>query len=283
MPPRAAPTARQQRLGAELRKMREQAGLSATEAGRLISADRSRISNVEAGRLGVSSERIRTLAGLYQCPDGAYVDALVRIAEERGKGWWEQFRGTLATSMLDLAELEYRATSLTVMQVVYIPGLLQTEEYAASLFRNTVPPLSPIEVDRRVAHRMSRKCIVQRTPTTPCTFVVHEAALRMIHPGREGQRRQLDRLLEVSTYEGIELQVIPFSHGSFPGANSSCTYATGPVPQLDTVQIDTAHGSLFLDAESHLENYRFILRYAKKTSLSPKDSGDFIRSVANQL
>ncbi|WKU42645.1 helix-turn-helix transcriptional regulator [Streptomyces sp. VNUA116] len=283
MPPRAAPTARQQRLGAELRKMREQAGLNAAEAGRLISADRSRISNIEAGRLGVSSDRIRTLAGHYQCPDAAYVDALVHLAEERGKGWWEQFRGTLATTMLDLAELEYRATSLTVMQVVYIPGLLQTEEYAASLFRNTVPPLSPIEVDRRVAHRMSRKCIMQRTPATPCTFVVHEAALRMIHPGREGQRRQLDRLLDVSTYEGIELRVIPFSHGSFPGANSSCTYATGPVPQLDTVQIDTAHGSLFLDAEPHLENYRSILRYAKKTSLSPKDSRDFIRSVANQL
>ncbi|MCC3774606.1 helix-turn-helix transcriptional regulator [Streptomyces sp. UNOB3_S3] len=283
MPPRAAPTARQQRLGAELRKMREQAGLSAGDAGRLIGADRTRISNIEAGRLGVSSERIHTFATIYRCPDGEYVDALVRMAEERHKGWWEQFRGILTTTMLDLAELEYHATSLTVMQFVYIPGLLQTEEYALSLFRNAVPPLNAIEVDRRVSHRMNRKCVTRRAPATPCTFVVHEAALRMIHPGREGQRRQLDRLIEVSAYEGVTVRVIPFSHGSFPGANSSCTYATGSVPRLDTIQIDTAHGSLFLDTESHLENYRSILRHAKETSLPPKDSRDFIRSVAKQL
>ncbi|MGI5339535.1 helix-turn-helix domain-containing protein [Streptomyces sp. CA-181903] len=283
MPPRTAPTARQQRIGAELRRMREQAGLNVAEAGRLISADRSRISNIEAGRLGVSAERIRTFADLYACPDGAFVETLVRMAEERHKGWWEQFRGTLATTMLDLAELEYHATSLTVMQFAYIPGLLQTEEYAASLFRNTVPPLSSVEVERRVSHRMSRKCVMQRTPATPCTFVIHEAALRMIHPGKEGQLRQLDRLLEMSTHGGITIHVIPFSHGSFPGANSSCTYAAGPVPRLDTVQIDTAHGSLFLDTDEHLENYRCILRHAKKTALSPKGSRDFIRSIANQL
>lgn len=283
MPPRAAPTARQQRLGAELRKMRDQSGLSPAEAGRELGADRTRISNTEAGRLGLSGERIRTFASIYACPDAEYVNGLVAIAEERGKGWWEEYRGTLSASALDLAELEYHASSLTVLQFVYIPGLLQTEEYARSLFGNTVPPLAPIEVERRVSHRMQRKCVMQRRPATPCTFVIHEAALRMLHAGTDGQRRQLERLNEVSTHEGVTIRVIPFAAGSFPGANTSATYAAGAVPKLDTVQIDTAHGSLFLDAESHLENYRSILGYAKKTSLSPKDSRDFVRNIANQL
>ncbi|PSJ29841.1 transcriptional regulator [Streptosporangium nondiastaticum] len=283
MPPRTAPTGRQQRLGAELRRMREQAGLSPLDAGRELGADRTRISNTEAGRLGLSAERIRTFARIYSCPDSKYVDALVAMADERGKGWWEEYRGALSPSTLDLAELEYHASSLTVLQLAYIPGLLQTEEYARSLFLNTVPPLAKVDVERRVSFRMQRKCVMQRTPATPCTFVVHECALRMLHAGVDGQRRQLDRLIEVSSHEGVTVRVIPFAAGSFPGANTSATFAEGVVPKLDTVQIDTAHGSLFLDAEAHLENYRSILRYAKKTALAPKESRDFIRNIANQL
>ncbi|MCC3768095.1 helix-turn-helix transcriptional regulator [Streptomyces sp. UNOC14_S4] len=283
MPPRTTPTGRQQRLGAELRKMREQAGVTPPDAGRELGVDRTRISNTEAGRLGLSEERVRAFARIYACPDEKYVDALVAMAEERGKGWWEEYRGYLSPSVLDLAELEYHATSLTVLQFAYIPGLLQTEDYARSLFRNTVPPLTQVEVERRVSHRMQRKCVMQRDLATPCTFVIHEAALRMLHTDVDGQRRQLDRLVEISSHEGVTIRVIPFAAGSFPGANTSATYAGGPVPRLDTVQIDTAHGSLFLDAEAHLENYRSILGYAKKTSLPPKESREFIHTVAKQL
>ncbi|MFI1798225.1 Scr1 family TA system antitoxin-like transcriptional regulator [Streptomyces sp. NPDC020379] len=283
MPPRAAPTARQRRLGSELRKMREHAGLSVADAGKELGADRTRISNTEAGRLGVSAERVRTLAHIYAAPDPAYVDALADMAEERGKGWWEESRGTLSTGALDLAELEHHAISLTVLQVVYIPGLLQTEEYARAVFGQAVPELQPLDVQRRVSYRMQRKRVIERNPATPCTFVVHEAALRMIFPGVDGQRRQLERLVEMSDQQGVSIRVIPFAAGAFPGASASLTYAAGPVPQLDTVALDTAHGSVFLDAEAHLENYRSILRSTLETSLASSEARDFIRKIAKQL
>ncbi|MFC0599902.1 Scr1 family TA system antitoxin-like transcriptional regulator [Streptomyces palmae] len=284
MPPRKAPTARQRRLAAELRKMREHAGLTIGDAAQLLSTDRTTISNIESGRFGVSADRVRTWSTNYACPDAAYVNALASMAEERGKGWWEQHRTTLSTSALDLAELEYHARSLTVFQVVYVPGLLQTEEYARALFSQTVPELSAIEVQRRVSHRMQRKCILERSPQgTECTFIIHEAALRMLFAGQDGQRRQLDRLAELSEQDRITIRIIPFSAGAFPGANSSLTYASGPVPQLDTVSLDTAHGSLFLDAENHLENYRSILRRTLKVSLAPNESRDFIHTMAKQL
>ena len=283
MPPRAAPTARQRRLGAELRKMREHCGLTVADAGKEFGADRTRISNIEAGRIGISAERLRTLANIYACPDRECVDALARMTEERGKGWWEEYRETLSTGALDLAELEYHAVRLTVLQVVYIPGLLQTEEYARSLFGQTVPELSPMDVQRRVSFRMQRKRVIERNPATPCTFVIHEAALRMLFPGVDGQRRQLERLAEMSDHDAISVRIIPFAAGAFPGANSSLTYAAGPVPKLDTVSLDTAHGSVPLDAESHLENYRSILLRTIKTSLTPKESRDFIHKIAKQL
>ncbi|WP_217146255.1 helix-turn-helix transcriptional regulator, partial [Streptomyces sp. AC627_RSS907] len=122
MPPRKAPTARQRRLATELRKMRERAGLSISDAAQLLSTDRTTVSNIESGRFGVSADRVRAWSTHHACPDPKYVDALARMAEERGKGWWEQYRGTLSTSALDLAELEHNARSLTVLQVVYVPG-----------------------------------------------------------------------------------------------------------------------------------------------------------------
>ncbi|WP_217196011.1 Scr1 family TA system antitoxin-like transcriptional regulator [Streptomyces buecherae] len=284
MPPRKAPTARQRRLATELRKMRERAGLSISDAAQLLSTDRTTVSNIESGRFGVSADRVRAWSTHHACPDPKYVDALARMAEERGKGWWEQYRGTLSTSALDLAELEHNARSLTVLQVVYVPGLLQTEEYSRALFSQTVPELSTIEVQRRVSHRMQRKCIMEREPLpTNCTFVIHEAALRMLFAGQDAQRRQLDRLVESSELECITIHVIPFAAGAFPGANSSLTYAAGPVPQLDTVSLDTAHGSLQLDAENHLENYRSILRRTLNVALSPEESRDFIHNIAKQL
>ncbi|MET9292536.1 Scr1 family TA system antitoxin-like transcriptional regulator [Streptomyces sp. NPDC003077] len=283
MPPRAVPSARQQRLGTELRKMREHAGLNAGEAGHALGADRTRISNIEAGRVGVSAERIRALANIYACADHAYVDALVAMAEERVRGWWEEYHGVLATSALDLAETEHHAQSLTVIQVVYIPGLLQTEEYARALFTQAVPELTPIEVQRRVSYRMRRKCILERERPTPCTFVIHEAALRMLFAERGGQARQLQRLLEIADQGAVAIRVIPFSAGGFPSAHTALTYATGPVPKLDTASLDTPHGSLLLDAETHLENYRRIMQRTLAASRDPKESQDFIRTIMKEL
>src|SRR4051794_20205187 len=99
--PRTAPTARQRRLGTELRKMREHAGMNVAQAAQQLGVDRTRISNTEAGRFGVSEERVRALAGIYSCGDQAYVDALVAMAAERVQGWWEEYRGKLSVSSLD--------------------------------------------------------------------------------------------------------------------------------------------------------------------------------------
>src|SRR6478735_5854932 len=76
MPPRDNPTARQARLGCELRKLREQAGRTAREAAGLISTDQSKISHMEAGRIGISEARIRRLASFYACDDAVLIEAL---------------------------------------------------------------------------------------------------------------------------------------------------------------------------------------------------------------
>ncbi len=134
MPTRTTPTVRQQRLGAELRKMRLAAGATTEYAAGLLGIDRTRISNMEGGVRAVSPDRVRTLACNYACPDESYVEALVAMAANRERGWWERYRGTLAAGMLDIAELEWHAVRISTTQTVHVPGLFQTEDYARAVF-----------------------------------------------------------------------------------------------------------------------------------------------------
>lgn len=283
MPSRKAPTARQRRLGAEMRKMRERTGLTLTEAAAMLGTDRTTVSNIESGRFGVSAGRVRTWAAHYGCSDMAYVDALAEMARERISGWWEDYRGELTSGALDLAELEYHAAGFRSVEIMHIPGLLQTEDYARAVFMETVPPPSPARQRRLLSHRLKRRDVLDRVDRPHCMFLIHEAALRMTYGGSAVASSQLDHLLKQSDRDNVVIRVIPFAAGGFPHASSSAHYVYGPVPQLDTVQTDTATGSRFLDAETSLENWRVALDRTQERSLDPEKSRDFIRTIALQV
>ena len=122
MPPRENPTARQVRLGVELRKLRERAGRTAREAAAMLGTDQGKISHIESGRIGVSEERIRRLAAFYECTDEALLSALCAMARERrGQFWWDEYRGKLAPRYLDIAELEHHAV-VKAGELFYIPA-----------------------------------------------------------------------------------------------------------------------------------------------------------------
>ncbi|MFJ8888008.1 helix-turn-helix domain-containing protein [Streptomyces sp. NPDC102402] len=282
MPPRKLLTVRQRRFGSELRRLREHAGLTLAQAAERLGADRTTISNTESGRFGVSPQRVRAWAEHYKCPDGAYVDALVAMAAERGSGWWEHYRGELADDALDLAELEHHAAAIRSVQVMYMPGLLQTEAYARSVFAEGVPPPSPARQRRLLSHRLQRRDVLDRLDPPICTFLIHEAALRMTYGSPAVVRSQLGHLIQESERGNVTVKVIPFAAGGFPFASSSAHYVHGIVPQLDTVQVDTATGSSFLDAETSLVNWRVALDRTEERSLDPVSSRDFIRRIAQQ-
>lgn len=281
--PRTTPTARQQRLGAELRKLRERAGMNVAQAAQQLGVDRTRISNTEAGRFGVSEERVRAFAAIYSCGDQPYVDALVAMATERGRSWWEEYREKMAASALDLAQLEFKAVSLRAVQIMHIPGLLQTEDYAKALFSIAEPQPTAAQLRISVSFRLKRRDVLDRDDPLPCTFLIHEAALRMEFGGSKVARAQLERVLEASERDNVTVRAIPFSVGGFPNAGVSAAYVRGAVPQLDTVQLDAPTGVMFLDGETHLANYRRILDRTEELSLTPQDTRDFIHAIAHRL
>lgn len=276
---RSEPTARQLRLAVELRRLRDAAGLTAREAATLLGVTAPVVSQIESGIAGVSEKRLRRLASHYACTDAEFIDALVVMATDRTRGWWEEYRGLLPTSFLDLSELEHHARFLRHVAILYVPGLLQTEDYTRAVFSDRIPELTEEEIDLRVRHRMRR----QQEVAVPYEAVVHEAALRIRVGDRAISKAQLTRLLELSEAGHVTLRVIPFDLDGFALAASAMTYVSGPVPKLDTVARDAPHGTVFIDAEAQLSAFRRLFRKVEDVSLEPERSRDFIHRLSKEL
>ncbi|WP_121712192.1 helix-turn-helix transcriptional regulator [Streptomyces sp. E5N91] len=283
MPPRSHATGRQVRLGAELRRLREAAGLKAREVAGLLNSTSAQISQMELGFAGVSEERVRRLAAHYACTDEALIDALVAMATDRTRGWWEAYRGVLPPVFQDTAEVEHHATYLREVVITHVPGLLQTADYARALYTYVHPGLPESELIPRVEHRMKRSGVVAGANATPYETLIHECALRVRVADRGVCRAQLQRILDQIEEGHANVRVIPFDQDGFGGAGISMMYAGGSVPQLDTGLRDAPTGVAFIDAAAQLKQLRTLLHRMQGASLSPTASRDFIHRMTKEL
>ncbi|MFF9125940.1 helix-turn-helix domain-containing protein [Streptomyces sp. NPDC014889] len=270
------------RLATELRRLREAAGLNARQAAALLGVNPAQITHIESGLAGVSEQRLRRLASHYACTDEEFVNALVAMATDRTRGWWEEYRGSLPTPFLDLAELEHYATYLREVALLYVPGLLQTEDYARAVYSYRVPELPADETELRVRHRAERRVILADT-AVPYEAVIHEAALRIRVGDRTAARAQLAQILELSHADQATVRIIPFDLDGFAGATSTMKYAGGLVPKLDTVVRDGPNGTSFVDSEAQLAAFRTLFRKVESVSLDPARSRDFIHRLTKEL
>ncbi|MFF4751604.1 helix-turn-helix domain-containing protein [Streptomyces sp. NPDC002514] len=282
MPPRSNPTARQVRLGTELRRLREAAGLKARDTAAFLNSTSGQMSHVELGIAAVSAERVRRLAAYYACTDDALIDALVAMATDRTRGWWEEYRGVLHPVFLDTAETEHHATSLREVVITYVPGLLQTADYARAVYAYAQPELPESELTPWVEHRMRRRAVIEGDSPTSYETLIHECALRVRVSDRSVWRAQLQQILDRIEQEHVTVRVIPFEQDGFGGAGISMMYVCGPVPKLDTGLRDAPTGVAFIDAEAQLKQLRTLFLRMRAASLDPIASRDFIHRLAKE-
>lgn len=269
MPPRSNPSERQRRLGLELRKLRTGAGLSGDRAGALLDADRTRISNIEAGRIDVSRNRLYKLLREYGCPDGAYFDGLMEMAQEAGKGWWDDFRDVLPRSALDLVELEDRCTDIRMHEPLFIPGMFQTEDYAYAVTMATGRDRD--RIDRYVEFRMARQRVLTNPEAVPYHAVVHEAALRVHTGGTRTMRKQLLRLIEIARLPNVTLQIFPFEQGAYAAFSRPFILFGGATRELDTVYLEHPLHTAFLGDGEQNDEYGKMFERLSELALAPVD------------
>lgn len=266
---RANPTYRQRRFGAEVRAMREGAGLTAARAAEVMGMNASHISTVEAGRTSLSSDRLYRLAAATGSEDSTYVDALAELGSASGKGWWTEYRDRVRPSLLDLAELEDGAAEVVCYEPFFVPGLLQTESYASVIHRQGYAPAQTAEHDLAVEFRVARQRILRGENPPRIHAIVHEAALHPSYGDGRVMRDQLVRLIELSRLPHVSVQVLPFD-GPVP-FGTSFTMLLPPVKRLGTVIVAHVERSLYLGDVEALARYTGLFARLRNTALPPVD------------
>jgi transcriptional regulator with XRE-family HTH domain len=210
------PTVRRRRLGSELRKLREQKGMTAEEVAARLLVSQSKISRLENGRRSISQRDVRDLCGVYGVEDVRIVDSLMQMAKEsRQQGWWHAF-GDIPYSVY--IGLETEAASLRVFEPQVVPGLLQTTAYASAVIAGNLPEASPEQVDKRVSVRMRRQERISAADSPLRMWaVIDEAALCRKVGDNQIMREQLHHLVELSRLPHVTVQVLPFEAGAHPG------------------------------------------------------------------
>ena len=278
----AGPTVLRILLGTQLRRLREARGITAHEAARAIRASESKISRIELGRNAFREVDIADLLTLYGITDVDEREQMLTLASQANQpGWWHRYQDILPTWFQAYIGLEESAESIRSYDAQFVPGLLQTEEYAGAVIE--LGEFSLEETDRLVYLRKER----QRRFTTGSLrlwAIIDEMALRrpVGNPGL--MRAQLEYLLEVSERPGLTLQVTPYPTGGsylVPGSFSILRFATADLP--DVVYVEQLTSAMYLDKRSDVDRYTAALEKVSGTSATPERTKEFIRELLDDM
>lgn len=283
------PAVRRRKLGAELRALRAEAGLTSGEAARLVGWHQSKVSRIETGASGVKPPDVRLLLDAYQVADPQLRDMLLVLAgSEEGGGrhhWWHAYRGVLPPAYRDFISLESQACTLRTLETSVVPGLLQTPEYARAVTRAAVGGPDndgPERLDALVQVRLARQDVLRADPPLELSVVLDEAVLRREVGGPGVMARQLDRLVQAARLPQVRLQVLPFAAGAHIGITGPFVIFSFPsTSDLDVVVLDHLTSSLYLERKEDLEAYSEAFSTLQFHALSPEDSSDYIAGIGD--
>ncbi len=278
------PTVRRRRLAAELRKLRERAGLSGDQAAEALGWSPSKVSRIETCRVGVTAKDLGRALDLYQVT-GAKRDALLTLARTaKQRGWWDTY-DSLPTDYANYIELEAEASYLKRYDLLLVHGLLQTEKYARAVIRSTLMSLvSAQEIDRRVDVRLTRQGLLHRPELLQLWVVMDEAALRRVVGGPKVMREQCEHLLARAEMPNVTIQVLPNSLGAHPGAVAAFTVLGFPgTYDSDVVYVETMTSSLYVEGDADVHRYSLAFDRLRAMALGPDESLSMIAEVAESL
>jgi transcriptional regulator with XRE-family HTH domain len=283
--PGSGPTVRRILLGVQLRRLREARGITREEAGYRIRASESKISRMELGRVGFKERDVVDLLALYGVDDEAERAALVTLAREaNAAGWWHQYADVLPDWFQTFVGLEEAASVLRVYEVQFVPGLLQTPDYARAVMVRGQPAARPEEIERRVNMRITRQELLAKHGGPRLWAVVDEAALRRPIGSPEAFRSQLEYLIDVTQNPRITLQVTPFRSGGHVAEAGAFTIMRFPEEDLpDVVYLEQLTSALYLDKREDVERYSEVMERLSVESEPPERTADLLRDMLGDL
>ncbi|HVV21027.1 MAG TPA: helix-turn-helix transcriptional regulator [Pseudonocardiaceae bacterium] len=268
-------------LGSQLRRLRESRGISLEAAGAAIRGSHAKISRLELGRVGSKQRDLLDLLTLYGVQDQDERAAFLALAQQANTpGWWHQYSDVLPTWFETYLGLEQAAALIRGYEPQFVPGLLQTAEYARAVIRLAHTGEPDDDVESRVALRMDRQRILTAADAPAVWLVVDAAALRRPYGGRAVLRGQIEHLLRVGELPTVTIQVVPYEAGGHAAAGGGFAILRFAAPELpDIVYLEQLTSALYLDKQSDVDQYSSVMNRLAIQAHTPERTRDFLAAL----
>ena len=275
------PTARRRRLGFELRRLREAAGLKLEQVAGELRIAASTLSRIETGRSPCRAIYLTVMLDLYGVTDAEQVLLLKDMARQgQRKGWWAGYDEVLPTGFGIYVGLENEASSLRAYEPQVVHGLLQTPEYARVVQRAWDWRAGSERIDRQVELRLRRQEVLTR-PAGPLELwvILDEAVLRREVGGPEVMRPQLGRLAEAADQPNVTVQVLPFGQGAHAGLSGAFHLLDFPGGDPSVTYVESPGGNIYLEKAHEVRRWSEAFDQLRAQALSPEDSRRMIAKL----
>jgi transcriptional regulator with XRE-family HTH domain len=267
-----SPTVRRRELGALLRALRTEAGLTVEQVADQLLVSSSKISRLETGRRGANARDIRDLCDIYRVTDAAREHLMELAHEGRDQAWWQPFDLPYETYV----GLEAAATEISDFEPGVFPGLLQTPEYARAVHEGAWPRLSAKVIDQRIEVRRTRQQALTRDNPPQLRAIVDEAVLHRLIGGSRVMAHQLAHVIEATQRKNITVQVMPYSIGAHPALDSTFILLEFAPPVPGVVYVEGLVGEIYLERPGEVDRYKQIFSQLAAIAMSPQQSVEFM-------
>jgi transcriptional regulator with XRE-family HTH domain len=284
MPARSSPTVKRRRLAAELRRLRELTKLTIEDVAERLEWSAAKISRIENARVTVLPRDVKFLIAIYGLtPADPAWDALLALSREsRQRGWWQQYGDAIPEWFGTFVGLEAEAEAIWSYDPEYVPGLLQTEDYARTVHRAQLIDGRDEDIDRLVRVRMARQELLTAEDAPQVWLVINEAVLRRLVGGADVMRAQLRRLAQAATLPKVTIQVVPFSAGAHPAMDGGFILLSFP-SDPNIVYIEYHAGSLYLENQADVGTYSLKFDHLRATALSADASQALMARILREM
>lgn len=266
-----SPVVRRRELGALLRDLRLEAGLTVEQVAEALMVSPSKVSRLETGQRGASPRDVRDLCNLYELTDEEERQHLADLAKaSRRPAWWQQYSLPYA----QYVGLEAEALRISDFESGAFPGLLQTPEYARAIHESAMPKLDAELIEERVEVRAARQAILTRSKPPPPSLhaIIDEAALHRAVGGAAVMVAQIHHVIEACQRPNVSVQVVPFGVGAYPGIDSTFTLLEFEDPVPGVVYVEGLVGHLYLERPADVQRYGQVFDRLRSISLSEQKS-----------
>lgn len=278
VPELRSPTVRRRELGALLRALRLERGLTVEQVGARLLCSPSKVSRMETGQRGATARDIRDLCDLYGVASPEERARMAKLAAEgKQQGWWQSYELDYFATFVGLEEA---ATAMKLYQSTTIPGLLQTPDYARAMCGVLVPEVSVERTEEFVEVKRRRQGRLAGEPPLPLSVILDEAVLHRAVGGPAAMARQLDHVIEATRIYQVTVQVIPYGAGAHAAMDSTFTIMEFAERVPTVVYVEGLVGWIYIERPQDVERYEHVFDLLQDSALSPKDSIELIAKVS---